>query len=551
MTKTQNSNNPPQLQINKLVTLFQKKFYIETEKLAHSILQDFPNYQLAWKILGSVLRQSGRMEEAIYADKKAIEISPNDAYAHNNLGISLKAIGKFSEAKLKFIKAISLKKNFPEAYNNIGTIYQALEKFDKAEENYKQAISIKPNFSEAYNNLGATLKAQKKFDVALKIYLQAIKLNPKNAQAYFNIGILYSELGKFDHAKTNYEQAIALKPDFAQAHRLLSSIKTFNSYDNQFSIMHEQYVDINHSDIHRCHINFALAKAYEDLNNYEQAFLHYKEGNSLKKKYTNFDLNKEVERFEKIKSNNNAIKKFSSKLNNKLDRPLPIFIIGMPRSGTTLVEQIISSHSKVTAGGELPYALKLGENISTDSTNVNFTNIQNFQTKYLDRLQHFSDGNNFITDKLPHNFLLTGLLATSFPEAKLIHVTRNPSAVCWSNYKLYSASSIHNYSYSLRDILSYYKLYRNLMDFWINSYSDRIYNLSYELLIDNQEYETRKLIHEVGLNWDEKCMSPHKNPRNIATPSSLQVRKEIYQGSSQEWKKYKPFLNGIFDFFEE
>ncbi len=551
MTKTNNSTNPAQSRITKLITLFQNKNFSDAEKLALSITKDFPEYQLAWKILASVLRQSGRIEEAIHANNKAIEINPYDADAQNNLGISLKALGKFSEAKLKFLKAISIKKDFSEAYNNLGTIYQALGKLDKAEEQYKQAISIMPNFSQAYTNLGATLRALKKFDAAANIYSKAIELNPKNAKAYFNMGIMYSELGKFEEARITYEKAIELKPNFAEAHRLLSSIKTFSSYDNQFSVMHEQYLDKKHSDIHLSHINFALAKAFEDLEDYEQAFLHYDEGNFLKKKHINFDLNNEVQRFEKIKFNHKKIKKYASGFNNLLDKPSPIFIIGMPRSGTTLVEQIISSHSKVSPGGELPYALEFGGDIATGSSDINLSTLKNFHDEYMNKLQNLFHRNGLVTDKLPHNFLLTGLLATCFPEAKIIHVTRNPSAVCWSNYKLYSASIMHNYTYSLRDILSYYELYKSLMEFWIHSYSDRIYNLNYESLTTNQEYETRKLIYEIGLDWDENCMSPQNNLRNVATPSSLQVRKKIYKGSSKEWRKYKPFLNGIFDVFED
>lgn len=551
MTKINKSTNPTKSQITNLTTLFQKKNFSEAEKFARSITKDFPDYQFAWKILGSVLRQSGQIEEAVIANNKAIKIDPHDADAQNNLGISLKALGKFSEAKLKFLKALSLKKDFPEAYNNLGTVYQALEKFDKAEENYKQAISIKPNFSKAYANLGATLRALKKFDDAANAYLKAIELNPKNAEAYFNMGILYSELGKFKEARISYEKAIELKPYFAEAHRLLSSIKTYRSHDNQFSIMQDQYLDKKHSDIQLSHINFALAKAFEDLKDYEQAFLHYEEGNSLKKKYINFDLNNEAQHIEKIKFNHVKITKYSSELNDLLEGPTPIFIIGMPRSGTTLVEQIISSHSKVTAGGELPYALQFGGGIASGTSDITLSTLKNFQTEYLNKLQDFSHTNNLVTDKLPHNFLLTGLLATCFPKAKIIHVKRNPCAVCWSNYKLYSASIIHNYTYSLRDILGYYELYLSLMNFWICSYSDRIYNLSYESLTINQEYETRKLINEIGLDWDESCMTPQNNLRNVATPSSLQVRKKIYQGSSHEWKKYQPFLNGIFDVFED
>ena len=158
-----------------------------------------------------------------------------------------------------------------------------------------------------------------------------------------------------------------------------------------------------------------------------------------------------------------------------------------------------------------------------------------------------SRDNSIVTDKNPLNFHLLGLIATAFPEAKIIHTKRNPAAVCWSNYKQYFSSKSLGYPYSLDDIVSYYKLYENLMEFWMNFLSDRIYNLDYELLVDNQESETRQLINYLDIDWDLKCLSPQDNSRIVETASNIQVRKQVYQDSSQQWKKYEPFLNGVFD----
>ena len=148
---------------------------------------------------------------------------------------------------------------------------------------------------------------------------------------------------------------------------------------------------------------------------------------------------------------------------------------------------------------------------------------------------------------MPQNFRYLGLLAATFPEAKIVHVKRNPAAICWANYKQYFASKNIGYSYAIDDVLSYHKLYENLMEFWAKRLSKRIYNLDYELLTVNQESETRQLIEYLGLGWDENCLSPQNNTRSVATASNLQVRQKVYQGSSEQWKKYQPFLNGAFD----
>jgi len=228
---------------------------------------------------------------------------------------------------------------------------------------------------------------------------------------------------------------------------------------------------------------------------------------------------------------------------------MPIFIVGMPRSGTTLVEQIISSHSEVTGAGELNFVAQFGAAIATDITKANHGSLLDFRHKYLNRLQNVSDGNLIVTDKMPQNFRYIGLLAAAFPEAKIIHVKRNPAAVCWSNYKHYFGSKTMAYSYAIGDVINYHALYENLMDFWTNTLGDRIYQLDYEQLTVNQESETRQLIDHLKLDWDEKCLSPQNNARGVATASNVQVRKKVYKGSSEQWKKYLPFLNGAFDCF--
>ena len=219
----------------------------------------------------------------------------------------------------------------------------------------------------------------------------------------------------------------------------------------------------------------------------------------------------------------------------------------MPRSGTTIVEQIISSHSKVTGAGELNFVAQFGSLIARGLSDSNTDSLINFRERYLFKLQSVSNGNLIVTDKMPQNFCYIGLLAAAFPEAKIVHVKRNPAAVCWANYKQYFASKNIGYCYSIDDVISYYKLYESLMVFWINTLSKRIYNLDYEKLTVNQESETRQLIDYLDLDWDEKCLSPQNNKSNITTASSIQVRKKVYRGSSEQWKKYQPFLNGAFD----
>ena len=506
-------NNPSQQQLNSLLEYYQNGRFDDAEKLAISITNEFPKHQFGWKVLGAVLGATGRKSEAVDANQTAVALSPQDAAAHYNLGITLKELGRLDEAEASYTQAIALKPDFAEAHSNLGYTLQELGRLDEAEASFTQAIALKPDYAEAHSNLGITLK----------------------------------ELGRLDEAEASFTQAIALKPDFAEAHMMLTSMKKFDAQDEQYSKMQELYFNEDIPEEQRCHINFGLAKACEDLGNFEQAFTHYGEGNVLRKKILNYDINQDVELFKQIKSNYSQIAHISLEPDKLSKNLMPVFIVGMPRSGTTLVEQIVSSHSQVTGAGELNFAAQFGSEIATGITEANNESLFDFRGEYLDKLQNVSNGNLIITDKMPQNFRFIGLLAAAFPEAKIIHVKRNPAAVCWANYKQYFVSKSIGYCYALDDVISYHKLYENLMEFWANTLSNRIYKLDYEQLTVNQESETRQLIDYLGLDWDENCLSPQNNTRSVATASNVQVRKKVYRGSSEHWKKYQPFLNGAFD----
>ena len=540
-------NNPSQQQLNILLGHYQNGQLDDAEKLSISITNEFPTHQFAWKVLGAVLNQLGRIPESLVAKEKAVKLSPNDAEAHNNLGNTLKELGRLEESEVSYNQAIALKPDFAGAYNNLGNTLQELEKLNEAVASYKQSISLKPDFAEAHYNLGITLKELGKLEDSLASCTQAIALKPNYAEAHNNLGNTLKELGRLEESEVSYNQAIALKPDYAEVHRMLTSMKKFDSQDEQYSKMLEVYLDKNISEEQLCHINFGLAKAHEDLGNFEQAYTHYDEGNMLRKKLLNYDINQDVELFRKIKSACYQIVQKSLEPEKLSKNLMPIFIVGMPRSGTTLVEQIISSHSQVTGAGELNFAKQFGSDIATGITEANNETLLNFRHNYLNKLRNVSNGNLIVTDKMPQNFRYLGLLAATFPEAKIVHVKRNPAAICWANYKQYFESKNIGYCYAIDDVISYHKLYENLMVFWSNTLSKKIYNLDYEQLTVNQESETRQLIEYLGVDWDENCLSPQNNTRRVATASNVQIRQKVYQDSSEQWKKYQPFLNGAFD----
>ena len=286
---------------------------------------------------------------------------------------------------------------------------------------------------------------------------------------------------------------------------------------------------------------------YEDTGDMDKSFAFLTEGNILRKKLLNYSIDQDKSLFSKLKKTQPHLLKSSLEIKDSSPDPIPIFILGMPRSGTTLVEQIISSHSEVLGAGELNYVSRYGATLIGGSQNFNQITGSKFRNKYLSEVLKLSNGKQFVTDKTPQNFCFIPLICAAFPEAKIIHVERDPRATCWSNFKQYFAEKGLGYCYNVDDLVDYFSLYRDLMKLWQSEYGDKIYHLNYETLIEDQDSETRKLIKHLGLTWEEACLSPHKNKRSVRTASQQQVRKKIYKGSSEAWRKYEPYLNGAFD----
>ena len=540
---------PSREQLNHLLAHYQAGKLEEAEALASSLAQQFPKHPFGWKVLGAVFIQTGRLSESLLPMREAVRLSPQDADAHNNLGNSLRELGKLADAEASYRKAIALKSDFAEALNNLGVTLRELGRFDDAEASYRKAIALKPDYAEAHYNFGDTLRELGRLDDAEASCRKAIALKPGFAEAHRNMGVTLLELGRLEEAEASYRQAIALKPDYAEAHRQLAISSKFSSEDEQLHQMQALYNDSAISGKNRCQICFALAKASDDLEDFAAAFQFYNEGNALRKKQLGYHKVQDQNLFEAIKTSFPPITAHTFEQGIVAAGLTPVFITGLPRSGTTLVEQIISSHRQVTGAGELPFVSQYGRPLAAGQSPVSAKALTTFRDKYFSALEERAVGKAVVTDKMPQNFRFLGLIATALPEAKIIHVKRDPAAVCWANYTQYFVSDTIGYCYNLDDILHYHRLYEDLMNFFHQALPNKIYDLHYELLTENQEEETRNLISHLGLEWDDACLSPERNERVVATASTVQVRQKVYQGSSDKWKRYRPYLNGALDHF--
>jgi len=511
-----------------------------------------PDYAEAHINLGNALQEFDQLEDAIKCYEKAVAIKPDYAEAHFNLGNSLRMLDQLEDAIKCYEKAVALKPDYAEAHNNLGATLNDLGQPDVAVKSFEKAIATKPDYAEAHYNLGNSLRILGQLQVAINCYKKAIAIKSGYSEANNNLGIALMEFGQQDAAVKCYEKAVAIKPGYAEAHRNLSALKKYTKDDPQITQMQSLISTSDLSQLDRMNLCFALAKVYEDLGKQDELFKFLHEGNRLRKEDLSYSLDKDQKLFTSCR---NLFGSLPSAIENSLSYETsaiqPIFIVGMPRSGTSLVEQIIASHHAVHGAGELSTLSELSYPIINDYSNYYDTNsllkkaFFSIRQQYLDSLSSFNVSENIITDKMPLNFRYIGFILSAFPEAKIIHLKRDAMATCWSIYKHYFQSRGNGFSYNLEDLAGFYDMYIDLMAFWHQLYSDKIYDLCYEDLTTNQEEETRKLLAYCELDWDENCLNFHTTKRAVKTASALQVRQKMYQGSSKVWKQHEAYLEPL------
>jgi len=547
-------NSPTQSQLDLIINLYSSGQVQEALGYLESLINDYSHDPSLFNIRGACFKAINQLESAVESFKNAINIKPDYVEAHFNLGLTLQELNKPDEAIIYYEQAISIKPAYPVAHNNLGLIFLGRNQLDLAAKHFNWAISYNPEFAEAHNNLGATLQQCRQFEASIKHYFKATVISPNYAQAFNNLGIVNQTLGRQIEAIKHFQKAITLVPNYISAHFNLSRIKTFLPDDMQISQIQSLSTN-NLNSIEEIYLNFALAKVNEDLEKKDALFNFLNKGNKLCKEKLNYSLESDQHKhtlIKKIFTNPKYLPEIiiNDELKDKLEAKTPIFIIGMPRSGTTLVEQIISSHKKIYGAGEINTLSNLISDLlpkvlSSNNYELNQKTLHLIRHKYLSGLIDLNVPENIITDKWPLNFQYVGFILAIFPEAKIIHLKRDARATCWSIYKHFFSDIGNGWAYNFKDLAGFYNLYSEMMTFWHDLFPNKIYDVCYEDLTINQEKETRKLLEYCNLDWDENCLNFHENNRAVKTASALQVRKKIYQGSSNAWKKYEAYLKPL------
>jgi len=519
------------------------------------------NFSGAYNNLGVALKKKGQREEAIVAYRQAIVLQPKYAEAYGNLGNALQEQGLWEQALAAYRQAIALKPNYAEAYNNLGSALQAQGHLEQAIAAYQQAIRVDPNYAEAYGNLGTAYLEDGHEDWAEKQYRLAIQINPKLATAYNSLGAMVAEAGDFPEAERCYRQAIALAGNDAISHANLARLLGRQLPDKDLAAMQSLLADPDKQVPTPACLHFALAYVLDARAVYGEAAEHLRLANALAKaeaerKGKGYDVAAHTQFITEMIQICSA--EFFQRVQGLgLATQRPVFVIGLPRSGTTLVEQILAGHSQVFGAGELSLGSDDFDALAeapAPATNLHAAREAAFQTlrridgptiqriagQHLLRLEKRNSTAMRIVDKMPENYLYLGLLIALFPQARFIHCRRDLRDIAVSCWMTEFAKI--PWSHDLEHITSRFEQYRRLMQHWCTVLPGRWLDCDYEQTVADVPAMAHRLLDWCGLEWEPACVDFHLVKRPVRTASTTQVRQPIFSRSVGRWEHYRKTL---------
>lgn len=498
------------------------------------------------------LINSGRHQQALQSLLQAYNQAPKNERLALKLARLLQKYGQSKDALIILNRTYHLGTKTFELGYFLAALLQLEHHHPQAENIIKQCLAENPRSAEAYNLLGTTLIEQNKYTQGIEAYLESIRLKPASADAHNNLAWAYRASGEKQKAIHHFEQAFEIDASATEALSGLLLLKTFKEKAKEFDAVEALIKSPSLSTKQKIELEFALGKAYEDIKDYSSAFRHFKHANRTWRKNLSYSLSEDDSLFSRIKDcfNSEFVEKMRQQNLNSDNAPQPIFVLGMPRSSTTLIEQILSSHSKVVGGGELPFLepLIVGKDKQLKwHKNMSMKEISEIRSSYQQSmLAHVKDETTketrFITDKLPQNFRFIGAILALFPNAKIVHCKRQAMDTCLSLYKHHFPMSNHHYSYDLKELGGYYNLYEELMAYWHNLSPGQILDVQYEELLDNFEQGVKTILNFCDLDFENTCLEFEKNTRIVRTASSDQVRQGLYKNAAGRWLMYEEEL---------
>ncbi len=533
-----------------------------------------PGQADGWNNLATARLDSGDAEGALLAAEKALALRPDNAHYHYNIANAQKKLRRNSAAIASYQAAIRLAPDLPHPCNNLAGLLLGLGATEEGLRFARRAAQLAPDDGRVQTTLANALRNNNQANEAEQVYRKALALVPDHAEAWNNLGGTLNALGRFAEGEAAFRHAIALNPHYIEAHRHLSIGKQFGSADDpDFRALTGLLPLLDTLDDKPAgRLHFAIAKAWADIGDRDQAFSHYRQGGACMRRGLAGDLPTDEMQARLHGFTDAMTSAFNSEWLNRAGpgsdagdlsegRPRPIFILGMPRSGTTLTEQILASHSAVGPGGELHFLARalrdglaqrdtLAQEVTRELSPQQLAALpadalSGIGVHYRDGLQEVNGAAPFVTDKMPGNYRWIGLITAIWPDAKIIHCVRDPRDVCISCFTT-CFSSGHEWSYDLAELGHAYRAYADLMAHWHKLLPGRIFDLSYAALVRDPETTVRNLLRYCGLEWEAGCLEFHTHPRAVFTASVRQVRQPLYDSSIGRWRAYADHLAPLF-----
>ena len=521
------------------------------ERDYREVLALAPEQSQALQHVASFELERGRRDEALGLLRRAAESDPTDAVCRNNLGNLLQEADQLDEALEHYRAALREAPRYESACFNLARTLHKQGQFDTAAGWLRELTSWRPEDAEAWTALGLALQDAGRVDDALAAHRRALALEPSSADAHNNLGAVYMDLGEFSRAEASFQAAIENDPTHAPAFANLVTTRRFDRADEPVVQRMEALLG-RAEDAQAIDLNFALGKVREDRREFAPAFSHYQAANALKRRSLHYDRAQARVRADALAAAFDA---------GTLERcrgygdssEVPVFIVGMPRSGTTLVEQIVASHPQAFGAGELPHlerlALSLPRRVGASepyprcASSLDERGAKALAREYLHELREAGGGATRVTDKMPSNYLHLGLVAIALPRARVIHCRRDPMDVCTSIYSRHFAHRLaYAYAYALEDIAAEYLAYERLMAHWRTILDLETLAIRYEDLVADPARATRALLEFCELPWDARCLRFYETARSVRTASNWQVRQPVYRDAVERWRRFEAFL---------
>jgi tetratricopeptide (TPR) repeat protein len=489
----------------------------------------------------------GKAKEAIASYRRAIKLNPGHALAFARLGRVLLDIGQYDEAEIHSRHALELAPDVPEAYNVLGCALHRKRRFAEAETSFRQALKLEPDYTDALYGLASMLFGLGRFDEAESYLKQVLDANPGHTDALIQMGHEALNKGRFAEATEHFRRVLAIQPRSPGAWAALVHARKMTLDDADWLSTAKEIVKDGLPPRQEATLQYAMGKYCDDVKAFDQAFQHYRRANKLL-----MSLGDKYDRRKRTLLVNDMIRVYNRELLSGMQKGAsattrPAFIVGMMRSGTSLVEQIIATHPAVYGAGELNYWTDAFINNGKATQDAKFGKdlLQKLADDYLQLLPGAAANAQLVVNKLPANFTYLGLIHAVFPHARIIHVQRNPIDTCLSNY-FQDFSAGFNFTNDLEDLAHYYREYHRLMAHWRAVLpADVFLDVSYERLVEAQEEWSRRIVGFLGLEWDERCLAFYNTERRVGTASNWQVRQKVFQTSVERWRNYEKHVGPL------